>query len=98
MHVHTRTEPEEGKIDPQQRGCPSAAGFFQLKHLILSAVIYGNWLLTWGFFCSSGDPLAGESRAAVRAGEEREEGGWGLEESQGGVGGEKCERGTWILQ
>lgn len=74
--TRARTQPEGGKSSPQQRGHPSAAGFFQPEHLAGSAVIYGNWFLTWGFFCYDRDPLTGGGRAAVRAGEERERKKW----------------------
>lgn len=89
IHTHTdtrshtraraRAQPEGGKSSPQQRGHPSAAGFFQLEHLAGSAVIYGNWFLTWGFFCYDRDPPTGEGRPAVKAGEERKRKRWGAE-------------------
>lgn len=88
-HTHTvsdthtracaRAQPEGVKSSPQQQGHPSAAGFFQPEHLAGSAVIYGNWFLTWGFFCYDRDPPTGGGRAAVRAGEERERKKWGAE-------------------
>lgn len=90
-HTRTRarTQPEGGKSSPQQRGHPSAAGFFQPEHLAGSAVIYGNWFLTWGFFCYDRDPLTGAGRAAVRAGEERERKKW----EAGGHRGSEEDRG-----
>lgn len=80
LHTHKLTQtracahaqPKGGKSSPQQRDHPSAAGFFQLEHLAGSAVIYGNWFLTWGFFCYDRDPPTGRGRAAVRAGKGKE--------------------------
>lgn len=104
VYVHTLThtcacaQPKGGKSSPQQQGHPSAAGFFQPEHLAGSAVIYGNWFLTWGFFCYNRDPLTGGGRAAVTAGEERERKrkSWGAEGHQGSGEdrGRKRHRGT----
>lgn len=100
LHTHTLTEtrtraqaqPKGGKSSPQQRDHPSAAGFFQLEHLAGSAVIYGNWFLTWSFFCYDRDPPTGRGRAAVRAGKEREKKRWRAEGHQGSVEDRRIKR------
>lgn len=102
-HACAHAQPKGGKSSPQQRDHPSAAGFFQLEHLAGSAVIYGNWFLTWGFFCYDRDPPTGRGRAAVRAGkgkEKKRQGGRGTPGEWRGQKDKKVQRhfrDVWVI-